>query len=77
VFAVYMLYQFYRTWLQLAAEQSIDASAGFMMGLIYMAALFFVIKSAGFLYDEVSEYIGVWKTKRRENIPEHDSAADD
>jgi hypothetical protein len=59
---VYMLYQFYRTWLELAAEQSMDAASGFVRGLIYMAFLFFLIKNVDFAYEEVSE----WRSKTKE-----------
>lgn len=63
-FIGYMLFCFGRTWLLLGIERSIDAAAGFMMGLIFMASLFLVLKCVGFLCDDAKDRITERKMKR-------------
>jgi len=72
---VYILYQFYNTWIQLSLERSSDAAAGFLMGLLFMTMLVYVVKGSGFVYDEIKKWIAEHKEKHRINTVDFDPAA--
>ena len=72
-FAVYLLYQFYDTWLQLGRDYSSGAAAGFMMGLVFMAVLFLTVKCVGFVYDVIRNWFAERKDKRRVKMTAHDT----
>lgn len=60
-FVLLGLYNFTKTYIHLALHQSIDAAAGFMMGLLFALFLYVQVKCVGFVCSEVR----VWWIDRR------------
>lgn len=64
-FITYFLILFWNTFRDIALLQSVDAAAGFLMGLIFMAVLWIVIKCVNFLYSDFVDWLERRKHKKR------------
>ena len=64
---IFLLYQFFDTWVYYGTNVSPDVAVGFAVGLIFMAFLFVLVWIAGFMYDILNGLITSSENKKSQN----------